>query len=123
MIATLNHKVAFEHLNRYFSMLKSTGYVKHDIVLRFLIYLFFIDFVDNVYDFITEEDYNVINRALSVLFSSGNCLLPYTVFCANRALMGKATIGRAHYMGIFNVRVTEVDGTKRITENATFRTV
>jgi hypothetical protein len=56
------------------------------------------------------------------LFSTGGCLLPYPVFCTNRA-----TLGRPHYMGTFKVRVTEAEtaakGTKRITEDSYLRTV
>ena len=116
MLAVTNKKIALGQILKYYDTLEQTGYVKHDISRRFLIYLFLIDFLDWTYDFITDKDYNVINNALNVLFSTGNCLLPYMVFCANRAQIGKAKVGRAHYMGLTHFRITE-NSILRITQD------
>lgn len=109
-------------LDSYFSTVEKTGYVKENVLDRFLMYTFLIDFVEFTHDFFTERDYSIVADALSALFSAGNCMMPYPVFCTNRG-----TLGRAHYMGTFKVRVTEAeraaDGTKRITEDEQFRTV
>ena len=106
MLAVTNKKIALEHMSKYYDMLELTGYVKRDISRRFLIYMFIIDLLDCVYNYITDEDYNVINNALNVLFSTRNCLLPYVVFCTNRAQIGKAVKEQAHYIGLPNQRTT-----------------
>lgn len=113
MIAMLDEKKALGTLGNYFNLLEHTGYVKHETMVRFLIYLFLLDFVENVCDYITDEDYMMIERAMSVLFTGAGCLLPYNVFCIN-----KATLGKNWYMGhSFGLRVTEVGRTERITED------
>lgn len=120
MLAVTDKKIALRQVSKYYDRLEKTGYVKRDIVHRFLIYLFLIDLLDWTYDFITDKDYNIINNALNVLFSTGNCLLPYMVFCANRAQIGRAKVGRAHYMGMVNLRITENE-ILRSTQDGAFR--
>lgn len=102
MLRLIDEGKALEIQNRYYSILEKTGYLKHDAVLRFLIYLFLLDFVDYTHSFFTEEDYKKIAKALGILFSGGNCLMPYPVFCVNRI-----TLGRPEYMGQIRVRKTE----------------
>lgn len=122
MLQVVAEKRALQTLNTYFSVVEKTGYVKHDIRLRFLLYLFLIDFVEFTHDYFTQKDYDIVSEALSKLFSTGGCLLPYPVFCTNRA-----KVGRAHYMGSLKVRVTEGERIsqrkKRITEDDYLRTV
>lgn len=122
MLQAIAEDRALKTLDTYFSVVEKTGYVKDNVLDRFMMYLFLIDFVEFTHDFFTESDYNTVADALATLFTTGNCMLPYPVFCANRI-----KLGRAHYMGTFKVRVTEapraVDGTKRITEDDNLRTV
>lgn len=122
MLQVIAEKKALSTLETYFSLVDNTGYVRDNVLDRFLMYMFLIDFVEFTHDFFTEDDYNTVADALSVLFTTGNCLMPYPVFCTNRA-----TLGRAHYMGTLKLRVTEapraVDGKKRITEDENLRTV
>ena len=121
MLQVIAEKKALRTLNTYYNTVEKTGYVKHDVLLRFLMYLFLIDFVEYTHDFFTEDDYNVVADALGVLFSLGGCMRPYPVFCTNRI-----KLGRAHYMGTFRLRVTEgnqVTSKKRITEDEHLRTV
>ena len=70
----------FNSLYRYFSTLEVTGYkgqkdVDKLLVLSFLYHLFDPDTVD----FITEEDYQLIDKALYCLYGS-TCLIPYPEF-------------------------------------------
>lgn len=121
MLQVVAEKKALKTINRYVDTVGKTGYVKHDVMRRMLLYLFFVDFVEYTHDYFTREDYDTVAEALSKLFSNGGCLLPYPVFCTNR---GK--VGRAHYMGAFNLRVTEgetlADRIKRATEDDDLRT-
>lgn len=102
MLRLIDEGKALDIQTRYYSVLEKTGYMKHDMVLRYLVYLFLLDFVDYTHSFFTEEDYNKVAKALGILFSGGNCLMPYPVFCVNRAVLG-----RPEYMGQIRVRKTE----------------
>lgn len=122
MLQVIAEKRALNTLKRYFNTVQKTGYVKHEMLCRYMKYLFLIDLVEYTHDFFTQKDYDTVAEALAKLFSDGGCMLPYPVLCANRA-----TLGRAHYMGTFKLRVTEgerlVDRDKRITEDEHLRTV
>lgn len=122
MLQVTAENTALSTLSRYFNLVSKTGYVKHESLLRFLAYIFLIDFVEYTYDYFTQEDYDTVAEALGRLFSNGGCLMPYPVFCTNRAVRG-----RAHYLGAFTVRVTEgerlADRITRVTEDEKVRTV
>ena len=122
MLQVIAEKKALSIIKRYYNMVEKTGYVKHEMLCRYMKYLFLIDLVEYTHDFFTQKDYDTVAEALAKLFSDGGCLLPYPVMCANRA-----TLGRAHYMGTYKVRVTEgeryINRSKRITEDENLRTV
>ena len=103
-------------LDNYLNTLGNTGYVKQPVVMRFLAWLFLLDFVELVYLKLTDEDYNTINKALICLFSSGMCLLPYGAL--TREDRSNIDIIDPSYMGTFNLRVTE-DRQWRAIEDAT----
>ncbi len=102
MLQMIDEGEALNITSKYYSLLSKTGYVKHESVLRFLVYIFLLDLVDYTHAFFEEEDYKTIDRALNILFSNGGCLLPYPVFCANRAVLG-----RNEFMGTRAIRKTE----------------
>jgi len=102
MLQVFDEKTALDISRRYFNLLSQTGYVRHDSVLRFLMYTFLLDFVDYTHMFFSEEDYNQVDKALRLLFAGGGCLMPYPVFCTN-----SAKLGRNEYMGTAKVRKTE----------------
>lgn len=122
MLQVIAENKALSILKRYYTQVEKTGYVKHELLCRYMKYLFLIDLVEYTHDFFTQKDYNIVAEALAKLFSDGGCMLPYPVMCANRA-----KLGRAHYMGTFRLRVTEGDRLaerdKRITEDLQLRTV
>lgn len=122
MLQVIAEKRALKTLETYFNVAEKVGYVKHDVLFRFMLYLFLIDFVEFTHDFFTQKDYDIVADALEYLFSTGGCLLPYPVFCTNRVKMG-----RAHYMGTLKVRVTEGERAatrkKRFTEDDFLRVV
>lgn len=113
---------ALDVANRYFSLLSTAGYVKPGQTRRFLSYLFLLDFVDFTHAFFSEEDYNMVDKMLRRLFTDGGCLMPYPVFCTNRA-----KLGRNEYMGVMKVRKTETTNdpsyTDRFTEDEHHRLV
>lgn len=102
MLEAINDKRVLERINAYFEMLRKTGYVKPGTTSRYLLYIFLFDFVDTLYDYLSEEDYTAINKVLRSIFGEGNCLLPYS-----RYLNIKAKIGVPHYEGFATKRVTE----------------
>lgn len=104
----------------YFGILKKTGYVRDSTVFRFLLYLFLYDFVDTVYDYMTVEDYDLVNSVLSGIFSGGGCLLPYETFGNCRI-----KVGNNKYNARFVHRITEDDSDNldRITEDGEQRAI
>lgn len=88
-------------LDKYFNTLAATGYVKRPVVKKFLIWLFLVQFVERIYELLTDDDYNKINELLINIFSDGGCLLPYML------LKKKITVGKPLYMGEFDLRITE----------------
>lgn len=114
MLLAVDKNNALGVLKKYFSALSNFGYVKHTIVRRYLLWLFLVDFVEQVYLYLTNEDYNKINKALICLFSSGSCLMPYMTDRAN------VTFGEPIYMGRMTLRATE-DGMWRATEDGRLR--
>lgn len=90
MTKLLNKKKALGILKNYFFLLEKVGYVRDYTIKKFLVYLFLIDFVDNVETFLTEDDYILIDRIMKRTFTNGGCLLPYPVACADSAVVGGA---------------------------------
>jgi len=87
----LTSKSTAEHpLVGYYDLLTKTGYVKSGRVRKLLLYSFLVNFVEEFSHFITQEDYKQIQLLLTKLFASGDCLLPYPVFCFRRAKLGPA---------------------------------
>ena len=118
MLLAIENNKAKSVLDNYFSMLAETGYVKRPVIQRFLAWLFLIDFVELVYDQLTDSDYNTINDALLCLFSTGCCLLPYNAIIQRSR--SNITISESAYMGTFEIRATEQE-MWRIAENNDFR--
>jgi hypothetical protein len=116
MLVAVEKDKAKELIDKYFSMLAVTGYVKHPVVVRYLVWLFLVDFVERVYPMLNDKDYNKINKALICLFSRGCCLLPY--IWESRDI----TWGEPIYMGEFTVRKAE-DDRWRIAESGEHRIV
>ena len=102
MLESINDKRVLERINAYFEMLRKTGYIKPGTTSRYMLYVFLFDFVDTLYDYLTEDDYTAINKVLRGIFGEGNCLLPYSRF-----LDIKAKVGVPHYEGYATQRVTE----------------
>ncbi len=111
----IDAKKANGYVKNYFSYLTETGYVSPGITKRFLLYFFLIDFVETLYPYFTEKDYQEIEKLMLSLFGSGGCLLPYPVFCAN------GVAGMPYYMGSVKLRSTEQTSILRTTEDDNLR--
>lgn len=93
-------KIVQESLDRYFTVLEKTGYVKEEDVdrLQFLIYLQ--EFLNEYQYYITEEDYNIIDNIVNCL-AGRSCLIPYREYMElSRPLMG--------YVYNIPIKITEV---------------
>lgn len=102
MLQVIDESKALETTTKYFDILKNTGYINPGMMQRYLLYMFLLDFVDYTHNYFMEEDYDAVDNALRKLFAGGGCLLPYSVFCVD-----KATLGRNEYMGTLKNRITE----------------
>ena len=102
MLQVIDEGKALETTVKYFDILKSTGYIKPGMMQRYFLYMFLLDFVDYTHNFFTEKDYDAVDNALRKLFAGGGCLLPYSVFCVDKVILG-----RNEYMGILKNRITE----------------
>lgn len=118
MIEILEHKTAAKYIEKYFDVLTKTGYLKSGTTKDYLRYLFLVDFIDTLYPFLTEMDYDIMGNVLRNIFSHGDCLLSYPLFCTRRNVIGKP-----YYTGKAIVRITETDKVLRITEDLNLRGV
>lgn len=103
---------ALRLLDNYFISLTETGYVNKKTKSNFLFYLFLMDFVDVLCDYMTGDDIARINSLLCSIFTNGGCLLPYQTIIKNRGVVGKAG-----YMGILGPRVIESKKKVRYSED------
>lgn len=117
MIEYLNDKKILSRILAYFDMLKHTGYVKDKSTFRLLLYIFLYDFVEELYEYFTGEDYLKVNALLVRLFADGGCLLPYETFGNCRI-----KISVPGYDNVLTIRESE-DGDDRITEDEHLRAI
>lgn len=117
MVEVLDNKAVLSHMAKYFDRLSAHGYVGAGTTELYLRYLFLADFVELLHAHITDDDYAKITRLLNMTFSTGNCLLPYPVFCERRTKVSGGVMGK------MIPRRTEDTDTLRITENEKLRRV
>ena len=117
-------------LGKYYSRVKSVGYVDKNTTDRYMLYLFLVGFIDSVYVFFSDKDYRCIDALLSKVFSGCNCLLKYdknttmtSYYLGMTPKISDVTIGRPWYMGSeLTLRVSEEnEEVFRITENDMLR--
>ena len=77
---------AYNSLMYYFTSLKNIGYRKQSDVNNLLIFTTIQELLDNDFrGLVSEEDYNIINKALYCLYGS-TCLIPYPDYYNNRTM-------------------------------------
>ena len=108
MIQLISEHKASNIFGGYYSLLSKTGYVSRKVMRSLLMYLFILDMVEYMHGYITSEDYKLIEAALGFL-ARNSCLLPYSVFCTNRATLktDKALLAKRKPVSSLGVRVTE----------------
>lgn len=116
MVEVLEHKRVLKYIDRYFNTLSSVGYLSAGKRKQYLRYMFLVDFMDSFYDFFTEADYKELEYLLTYMFSGGDCLLSYPVFCGRCAVMGKP-----NYSDTGLTRATEINHNLRLTESKEHR--
>lgn len=100
-------------INRYFHTLSNLGYKKDIDVYRLIVYIFIEELLYGSWSyFITERDYNIIDRALYCLYGT-SCTIPYPDY--KKAHVDAITKGNDEY------RVSE-DYIMRIGETDNIRT-
>lgn len=125
MQCNINYKKALGFLEGYFDNLAVTGYVGEGTLNRFMIYLFLTDFVETLYDYMTESDATKVMELLHCLFKSDDCLLafdistsgPSTVSIGNRLehIQRMAPFAHRHSCLAVQLRIAE-EGDLRRTE-------
>ena len=117
MIEVVNSKAASAYLDKYLTLVQKMGYVRPPtLVNRFLAYTFLVDFVDTLYYFLTEKDYCEIEDAMLNIFSNAGCLLSYSMFCTQKAKIGKP-FGSVAFRGTetrSNIRATEDNKLRKV---------
>lgn len=80
--------IIYNATSQYYTALSKLGYYKYGDVYSLLVLGFLRDFIYKDYHgLISEDDYHIIDKALSCLFGS-NCLLPYPDYLKNGRLYG-----------------------------------
>lgn len=115
-------QLSLDSLEKYFSILESTGYLNYDLVYRLIMLLMAEEWLNSFLNFyITEESYNIISRFIYCL--TGNCLIPYPEFTRKIATIGRPVImpGNGSYFRITEqdiLRFLESEARLRLTEQS-----
>lgn len=131
MTSVIEYSKVASLLGGYYNRLGQTGYVSKGITCKFMVYLFVVDFVNAVHDFMSSTDYCMVESLLTDIFANGGCLLPFEPGAINTAYFTgvdvvNITIGAPRWMGNGSYsRVTEdvQTETDRITEREQFRSI
>ena len=97
-------------LSNYFKALSQFGYKKDSDVEKLLVFIGIEELVTgDMRQFITEEDYRAIEKALYCLYGT-SCLLPYPTFSSLDSMWGTGdTRSISRFTEDNNVRVSEAD--------------
>lgn len=99
-------KVTEEAIRRYFDSLFKFGYKKYADVERLLVLTYIDELLEyDLFGFMTEEDYNIIMRALGCLVGS-TCIIDFPSYATYNSLIRKQTMEinpRVDETGIFRV--------------------
>lgn len=105
---------ALNAVHKYFHTLSNLGYKKYKDVTNLIVFLFLEELLcGTISQFITEEDYNTIDKALYCLYGT-SCMLPYPDY-------KKTHIDSIEQM-LHEYRISE-DGVLRMTEMDSLRTI
>ena len=103
MIA-LDNKKSLYSLIRYFDTLRSTGHISKASTRRVLVNTFLAEWLnEDMSYYIDSEDYNVIAKAIRKI--SGDCLIPYEKYCAERTHIGSPLLQGTSILTMFRLTV------------------
>lgn len=89
-------------IQRYFSSLATFGYKSEGDTKKLLIFMYITDMLQGPFtQYITEDDYDLINIALYTLYGT-TCLLPYPMYAVNTSVLNTQRVG-------FSLRFTEIE--------------
>ena len=94
--------ISYDSIIRYFKTLSTLGYKNYKEVERLIILLFIEELLDNMSEFITDEDYKEIIKGLECLYGS-TCLIDIPNYDVYDNIIHKTVRQR------FNARVSEDD--------------
>ena len=112
----LNAKKVHNTLTNYFAMLRNTGFASKAATRRVLAQILLNEWMNSDMSYFMEEkDYNIIAHAVRNI--TGDCLIPYTNYCTQKAKVGIATtqIGSPMLMGTSTleiIRYTQSDNVR-----------
>lgn len=95
------YNITFQALNRYYTVLEKTGYIKDKDTNKVLLLTFLSEFIQDYKDYITEEDYNLISRIIQCA-SRSSCLVPYIQY-------QEMSIPIGEYISDIPTRISEVE--------------
>lgn len=102
----------YSSVKSYFTALSQLGYKDYDSVYKLLVYTFIEEILTGAMRFfITEEDYRIIEEALSCIYGT-TCLMPYPQYINEDSLFGQM-----ESIGYILPRITEDTDNIRVLES------
>lgn len=105
--------IIYKAINGYFALLSNMGYVRQDEIDRLIILSFLGDMKDTFYNYLTDDDYTIICKAVDCL--SKSCLISPIQYTAQSSLLNESDY---YKQGVFRIseesilRSTESDNTR-----------
>ena len=108
-------EITSDSINNYFKILKNTGYIKKPETHRILILSFIEEMLDDkFFEYITENDYNVLINTINKLCSTSG-IIKFPTFDIYTDMIQKIRVyNKAKATEDSNIRITEI-GNVRVT--------
>ena len=98
----------FASVERYYSTLNNTGYYPDKELFKLLAYIFIEEILyGELSVFVTDKDYNSINKALNCLY--GTCMIPYPDYLKGIDYKADRLFDEYRYSETDIIRFTELD--------------
>lgn len=98
----------YDSVIRYFNTLSHTGYKSYSEVYELILFTFIEEMLYGpLSQFITDKDYNDINKAINCLY--GSCMIPYPSYKKSFDPISNRMLGAYRYTEDDKYRVTQLD--------------
>lgn len=98
----------FASVERYYNTLENTGYIPDKELFKLLAFIFIEEILyGELSQFVTERDYNSINKALNCLY--GTCMVPYPDYLKGIDYKAERLLDEYRYSETDIIRFTETD--------------